>query len=97
MNTITEKMRILAFFVPIDEEHCILSVRFYTKMTGIGFIDSFIAWLGKWANLVVERQDKKVVETQRPKKSSLRMNENLVMADWPIMEYRRRREELQNL
>ena len=95
MNTITEKMRILAFFVPIDDEHCILSVRFYTKMIGIGFLDSFIAWIGKWADLIVERQDKRVVETQRPKKSSLRMNENLVAADMPIMEYRRRREELQ--
>lgn len=97
MNTIMEKMRILAFFVPIDEENCVLSVRFYNKLTGIGFIDSFIAWLGKWADLVVERQDKRVVETQRPKKTALRMNENLVMADRPIMEYRRRREELQRV
>lgn len=96
MNTITEKMRILAYFVPIDDENCILSVRFYTKITGIGFIDSIIAHLGKWANLIIVRQDKRVVETQRPKKTSLRMNENLVMADKPIMEYRNRREELQN-
>ena len=95
MNTITDKMRILAFFVPVDDESCILSVRFYTKATGIRIIDSLIAWFGKWANLVVERQDKRVVETQRPKKSALRMNENLVMADKPIMEYRRRREEQQ--
>ena len=72
-----------------------MSVRFYIKLTGIGFIDSIISWLGKWANLIVERQDKRVVETQRPKKTALRMNENLVSADLPIMEYRRRREELQ--
>ena len=95
MNTITEKIRILAFFVPIDDESCILSVRFYNRITGAGFIDSLIAWLGNWADLIVERQDKRVVETQRPKKTALRMNENLVMADRPIMEYRNRREELQ--
>ena len=85
-------MRILAYFVPVDDENCILSVRFYTKVTGIGFLDSFIAVIGKWMNLVVERQDKRIVETQRPKKSQLRMNENLVAADRPIMEYRGRRE-----
>ena len=92
LNTINEKLRILAFFVPVDDENCILSVRFYTKVTGIGFLDSFIAFIGKWMNLVVERQDKRIVETQRPKRSQLRMNENLVAADRPIMEYRERKE-----
>ncbi len=95
MNTITDKMRILAYFVPVDEENCVLSVRFYTKMTGIGWLDGIIAWIGNWADLIVERQDKRVVETQRPKKTARRINERLLMADKPIIEYRRRREELQ--
>ena len=120
MNTITDKMRILAYFVPVDEENCVLSVRFYTKMTGIGWLDGIIAWIGNWAELVADLacfqlalfervvfaldigvafavfpQDKRVVETQRPKKTARRINERLLMADKPIIEYRRRREELQ--
>ena len=43
----------------------------------------------------VERQDKRVVEKQIPSKTALRIDERLLMADKPIIEYRRRREELQ--
>jgi hypothetical protein len=54
-----------------------------------------IAWLGSRANKVIERQDKRIVETQLPKASSLYTKESLVAADLPIMEYRKRRGELQ--
>ena len=97
LNTVNDKIYILAFFVPVDEKHCILAVRFYNRITGMRLIDSFIAWTGKWANLIVERQDKRVVEKQRPKKTARRIDERLLMADKPIIEYRRRREELQEV
>ncbi len=95
LNTISDKIKILGFFIPVDEENSILAVRFYGKITGIGWIDSLIAWFGKWANRLIERQDKRVVETQLPGKTGLRMQENLVSADLPIIEYRSRREQLQ--
>ena len=95
MNTVNDKIRILAYFVPVDAKHCILAVRFYNRITGVKPLDSLIAWFGKWANLIVERQDKRVVERQRPKKTARRIDERLLMADKPIIEYRRRREELQ--
>jgi phenylpropionate dioxygenase-like ring-hydroxylating dioxygenase large terminal subunit len=97
LNTINDKIYILAFFVPVDENHCILAVRFYNRITGFRPLDRFIAWTGKWANLIIERQDKRVVEYQRPKKTARRIDERLLMADKPIIEYRRRREELQTI
>ena len=88
-------IKILGFFIPVDEETSILAVRFYDKFTGMRTLNDFIAWFGKWANKVVERQDKRIVETQIPKKSGLGIGENLVAADLPIMEYRKRRAKLQ--
>ncbi len=96
LNTVNEKIKIFAFFVPVDEETSILAVRFYNRITGCKPVDAFIAWLGKYANKIIERQDKRVVETQQPVKSELRMTENLVAADFPIIEYRSRRDALIN-
>ena len=95
LNHVTDKIQILAYFVPVDEEHTIISLRFYNKITGIRTIDKLIAKMGSRANKMIERQDKRIVETQLPKKTGLSIGENLVAADLPIMEYRRRRQELQ--
>ena len=86
---------ILAFFIPVDEEHSIIALRFYNKITGKKAIDKSIAWLGSRVNKIVERQDKRIVITQLPKRSALRMGENLVQADKPIIEYRSKRDKLQ--
>lgn len=94
LNHVTEKIQILAFFVPVDEEHAIIALRFYNKITGFRPVDKLIAKLGSIANKVVERQDKRIVETQRPNKSSLVMKEHLVAADMPIIFYRTKRKEL---
>ena len=51
---------------------------------------------GKIASIIILRQDKRVVITQQPKKSALKMDEVLIMGDKPIIEYRIRREELIN-
>jgi len=68
--------------------------RFYNRITNIRAINKIIAWFGSRANKIIERQDKRIVITQLPKASSLRMGENLVAADMPIIEYRQKREEL---
>lgn len=96
LNHVSDKIMILAYFVPVDDEHSIISLRFYNKITGFKPIDKFIALFGNPANRIVERQDKRVVETQIPKKSSLRSDENLVASDLPIIEYRSKREKLKN-
>lgn len=94
LNHVSDKIMILAFFIPVDDENSIIALRFYNKITGVKAVDKAIAWLGSRANKVVERQDKRIVETQLPKKTQLRMNETLVAADLPIIEYRAKREKL---
>ncbi|MFZ2097660.1 MAG: hypothetical protein WAV05_13590 [Anaerolineales bacterium] len=44
------------------------------------------------ANIYIERQDRRVVVTQRPYRSELRMGEKLIPGDAPVIEYRRRRQ-----
>lgn len=94
LNHITDKIMVLAYFIPVDDENSIIALRFYNKITRIHLINKIIAWFGSRANKIIERQDKRVVITQLPKASSLRMGENLVAADMPIIEYRQKREEL---
>ena len=96
VNHVTDKIQILAYFIPVDEENSIISLRFYNKITGFKPIDKLIAQFGSIANKVIERQDKRIVETQLPKASTLRMDENLVAADMPIIEYRSKRNKLQS-
>jgi phenylpropionate dioxygenase-like ring-hydroxylating dioxygenase large terminal subunit len=95
LNHVTDKLMILAYFIPVDEENSIIALRFYNKFTGVKPIDKLIANLGSLANKVVERQDKRIVETQLPKKSTLRSGESLTAADLPIIEYRSKRNMLQ--
>lgn len=91
-DVVTDKILILAYFIPVDDENSIIALRFYNRITGVRFINKIIARIGSFANKVVERQDKRIVETQLPKASQLRMRENLVAADMPIIEYRSRRD-----
>jgi len=51
-------------------------------------------FLGTMGNLVIERQDKRVVITQEPKRADLGIGEKLIPGDGPIIQYRRRRCEL---
>lgn len=96
MNHISDKIKVIIFFAPVDDENTILFIRFYNKITGSKLINRIIAFFGKYANLIIERQDRRVVETQRPKASSLKGGEKLFPGDGPIIMYRRLREELKN-
>ena len=78
----------------MDDENTMLYIRFYCRLTGFKPLDSLIAYLGKFGNKTVERQDRRVVITQRPKASALKSGEKLVPGDSPIIMYRRIREEL---
>ncbi len=96
LNHVSDKIMILAYFIPVDDDHAVIALRFYNRITGNRAVDKMIAWLGSRANKIVERQDKRIVETQIPICSELRMNESLVQADMPIIQYRTKRNELQN-
>jgi phenylpropionate dioxygenase-like ring-hydroxylating dioxygenase large terminal subunit len=96
MNHISEKVKVIIYFAPVDDENTILYIRFYCKISKIRFINSFIAFIGKFANRIIERQDKRIVITQKPKASALKSGEKLLAGDGPIVLYRILREKMKN-
>jgi phenylpropionate dioxygenase-like ring-hydroxylating dioxygenase large terminal subunit len=93
-NFISDKIRAFAAFVPVDDENTIVIIRYYQKMFMIPLVKQLVNLIGVWASIIILRQDKRVVETQLPRKSALKMDERLIMGDKPIIEYRKHREEL---
>lgn len=96
-NYITEKVRVLAAFVPVDEEHTLLYLRFYQKFMPLPVLGKLIAQLAMPMNIYVAHEDRRVVVTQEPKASGLKIGEVMIQGDLPIIEYRRKRDRLQNL
>jgi phenylpropionate dioxygenase-like ring-hydroxylating dioxygenase large terminal subunit len=93
-NFISDNIRAFAAFVPVDEENSVIYIRYYQKMIRIPLLKELFNFIGKISSIIILRQDKRVVATQIPKKSSLRMDERLIMGDKPIIEYRKHRQEL---
>jgi Phenylpropionate dioxygenase and related ring-hydroxylating dioxygenases, large terminal subunit len=96
MNHITSKIKVIIYFAPVDDENTVLYIRFYCKVTGIKLLNRLIAFFGKFANRAIERQDKRVVITQKPKASAYKSGEKLLSGDGPILLYRKLRDELKN-
>lgn len=93
-NYIVKNIRIIAAFVPVDEENSIIYIRFYQNFMKIPVIRKIIHKLSDNYNFKVERQDRRVVITQQPVKSFLKMDEKLISGDLPIITYRKLRNEL---
>ncbi len=95
MNRISDDVRITVCFTPIDEENCLLYLRSYQRFMRVPVLKNLVTWFFNPSNRVILNQDKRVVLTQDPIKSSLYMDEKLIPADKPIIEYRRIRREMQ--
>jgi phenylpropionate dioxygenase-like ring-hydroxylating dioxygenase large terminal subunit len=96
MNHISEDLRIVVVFAPIDDANTMLYVRFYQRFMRLPVLREIVNYFGaQVGNRKILNQDKRVVITQRPKKTSLHMDEKLIQGDRPIVEYRRRRQALQ--
>ncbi|HUT79928.1 MAG TPA: aromatic ring-hydroxylating dioxygenase subunit alpha [Candidatus Bathyarchaeia archaeon] len=93
-NRLAEKFRIFAAFTPVDEENTIIYLRLYQKFIRLPLLGRLLTRLFHRFNRKILHQDKRVVITQQPKKSSLRISENLISGDKPIIEYRKKRDEL---
>jgi phenylpropionate dioxygenase-like ring-hydroxylating dioxygenase large terminal subunit len=93
-NYISEKIRAFAAFVPVDEENTIIYIRYYQDLIRTPGLKWLFNYIGKISSIFILRQDKRVVITQLPKKSSVKMDERLIMGDKPIIEYRKHRQEL---
>lgn len=92
LNHISDKIKVMIYFAPVDDENTILYLRFYNRATPMRWLNWLIAQMGRGANRVIERQDKRVVITQKPKASSYHSAEKLVMGDGPVLLYRKLRE-----
>ncbi len=93
-NRISEDMRIVVAFVPIDEEHGMFYLRQYQRFVRLPVLREIVNGLSLLASKHIADQDKRIVVTQLPKKTSLRNGDKFVQGDRIILTYRRRREEL---
>ncbi len=89
-NIISDDIRITAIFAPIDDEHTHIYIRFYQKFMKTPVLSHLINWLSNIYNKKILHQDRRVVITQLPSRSELKMDEKLIQGDAPIIEYRRR-------
>jgi phenylpropionate dioxygenase-like ring-hydroxylating dioxygenase large terminal subunit len=93
-NHISQDVRIVAAFVPVDHDHTLLYLRFHQRFLTLPLLSKALAQLAAPMNLAIAHQDRRVVVTQRPKASALTIGEKLIQGDRPIVEYRRRRQQL---
>lgn len=93
-NRISEEMRVLGAFVPVDQERTLLYLRYYQKFVQLPVLREIVAWLSMPLNRLIAHQDRRLVVTHQPQPSGLRIGEKLIQGDRPIVEYRRRRQEL---
>ena len=93
-NRIADDLRVMAAFAPIDDAHTKIYLRLYQRMVRVPMLRGLVCAVGNVANGVILHQDRRVVLTQRPKKTELQMGENLLRGDAPVIEFRSRRDEL---
>ncbi|MCH4887992.1 aromatic ring-hydroxylating dioxygenase subunit alpha [Acidaminobacter sp. JC074] len=96
-NYIDDKIRITAAFVPIDEDHTKIYLRFYQCFLKVPLLSVLVNELAMIFNRKVLHQDRRVVLSQVPKKSMLKMSDILIQGDLPILTYRKRRDQLLKL
>jgi phenylpropionate dioxygenase-like ring-hydroxylating dioxygenase large terminal subunit len=94
MNRISEDMRIVVSFVPVDEGNTILYLRYYQRFVRLPILRDLVNLATSLSSTVILNQDKRVVLTQQPVKSGLKMGEKLITQDRPIIMYRAHRQEL---
>ncbi len=88
-NRLSENVWAMIAFVPVDDTHTRLYLRFYQSYVTIPGLGWLVCWLSNRFNRHILHQDKRVVLTQEPLETDLRMGEVLVHSDRPIIEWRR--------
>jgi phenylpropionate dioxygenase-like ring-hydroxylating dioxygenase large terminal subunit len=87
-NWISDQIRVVIAFVPLDNENTLLYIRFYHSVK-FPVVSQLFGWLGSLGNFMIERQDRRVVITQRPHRPDLDIGEILIPGDNPIILYRK--------
>ena len=92
-NWIADSLRVVLAFAPIDDENTMMYLRYYHTVR-FPVLRQLTGWIGSLANLVIERQDRRVVITQRPHRPDLSIGEILIQGDSPVVLYRKIRKSL---
>ena len=92
-NWLGDTFHLFIAFAPVDHENTMLYLRTYHTMR-LPVARQIFELFGNLGNFYIERQDRRVVLTQRPLRTELKIGEKLIAGDAPIIEYRRRREKL---
>ena len=92
-NWIADGIRVMIAFAPIDLENTMMYIRYYHTVR-FPVLRQVTGWIGSLANLLIERQDRRVVITQRPTRPDLGIGEILIQGDNPIILYRKIRRAL---
>ena len=90
-NYLSERFRVLAAFVPVDDENTLVYVSSCQSFVRAPFLRHLVGWINNRINTIILNQDRRVVITQRPVATQLHMEEKLIPADRPIVAYRRLR------
>ncbi len=77
-NYFSENVRIQAVFVPVDEEHTILYLRFYQNFMRLHLLGKLVARLSTPSYVFIAREDRRVAITQQPMASGLKIGEILI-------------------
>jgi phenylpropionate dioxygenase-like ring-hydroxylating dioxygenase large terminal subunit len=93
-NNIAPDFRVMVAFAPVDEGNTILYLRVYQRFIRIPILRELTLWMNLFASIFIARQDRVVVETQRPLRSDLHVPEQPIPGDAPIILYRKHRRAL---
>jgi phenylpropionate dioxygenase-like ring-hydroxylating dioxygenase large terminal subunit len=88
-NWIAPKLRIFLSFTPVDDGNTVLYMRYYQAFARAPLLRNLVNRVGLFYSKVILHQDRRVVLTQQPRRTWLKMGENLLQADLPIVEFRR--------
>lgn len=93
-NYISDDIRVVIAFVPVDEMNTLIYLRFYQRFMRVPVIKSLVNRLAMVFNNRVLAEDYNLIKNQLPRVSFEASNEQLIQGDLPIGEYRRRYREL---
>jgi phenylpropionate dioxygenase-like ring-hydroxylating dioxygenase large terminal subunit len=93
-NWLGDKTHIVIAFAPVDDVNTLMYIRFYQKVVTMPALSQLFNFVSAVGNFFIERQDRRVVITQEPKRADLNIGEILIQGDAPIIQYRRHRHEL---
>jgi phenylpropionate dioxygenase-like ring-hydroxylating dioxygenase large terminal subunit len=94
-NRISDQIRIVVAFVPVDEENGLFYGRYYQNIVRVPILRELFNLAGKWSSIVIANQDHRIVTRQVPKKTALKkMGEKLLPGDRAILTYRQHRHKL---